>query len=122
LLKNPNVDKDNIFIFSMSGGTSLCMELMATAPNLWQGIAIDKPGEMGIDKRFEKRNLPPLLLLTGDQDPALPSIKKFQSWASTNGVNVECVYYTNSAHVTFGLNERKNSQHQVAQFFLNHLK
>src|SRR5690606_3737121 len=62
LIQNPNVDRKNIFIFSMSGGTPICMELLATAPKLWRGMAIDKPGGMPVDARLNPRRLPKLFL------------------------------------------------------------
>ena len=122
LIKNPNIDRENIFIFSMSGGTGICMELLATEPKLWRGMAIDKPGSCPIDSRFEPGKMPPLLFITGDQDTALPSIQKFTSWALSNHVELNTFIYTNAAHITFDLESRKRSQKQVADFYLEHLK
>jgi dipeptidyl aminopeptidase/acylaminoacyl peptidase len=123
LTNNPGVDPNNIFLFTMSGGTPITAELLASQPQIWRGVAIDKPGG-GLEHtaRFEPEKFPPLLLITGDQDPALASVGKFMDWAGKQGIEAQEIIYTNAAHITFALNSRKMSQKQVAEFYLRQLK
>src|SRR5207244_8839991 len=108
----------NIFIFSMSGGTPICMELLATAPELWRGMAIDKPIDCPIYPEFEAQKVPPLLFITGDQDEAVTSVQAFASWANSNHVQLETLVYSNAAHITFDLSSRKQNQQEADDFFL----
>lgn len=122
LIENPNINRNNIFIFSMSGGTPICRELLATEPDLWRGIAIDKPGSLSIDPRFIPRKMPKLFLITGGEDPAMPSVRRFADWAEKNDVDLQLEIYEDAAHITFDLESRKRSQKEVAEFYIRNVK
>ena len=122
LINNPGVDQNNIFIFSMSGGTPIVLELLHLTPEHWRGVAIDKPSSIDNPSRFNAIKMPPLLLISGDQDQALPSVNKFIEWTKNNSVPARIIIYTNAAHITYDLKSRKQSQKQVADFFIESLK
>ena len=122
LIKNPNVDAENIFLTTTSGGMAVVTELMATKPNYWRGAGLNTPGSVNIDKRFQPGKLPPMVMIMGGQDGALDSMKAFASWAATNAVELKTVIHTNAGHVAYSLDDRTDAQRQMVDFFLSHLK
>ncbi len=96
-------------------------ELLASSPKLWRGVALDKPAKFAIDGRLTPDQLPPLLLVMGEQDSDLDSMKQFVSWASTNGAEIKSVLHANSGHITYNRNDLKDTQDQITVFFLRHL-
>jgi dipeptidyl aminopeptidase/acylaminoacyl peptidase len=122
LLQNPSVDSDNIFILTSSAGQDVATEVLATAPQLWSGVALDKPANCYVDERYNPKNLPPFLLIMGDQDDGFEAMKKFESWARGQGVAVESLIHMNSGHITYKSSERKSTLDHIAKFFSNHIK
>ena len=122
-MKNdPNVDSQNVFLCTSSAGIGVVAELLAANPTLWRAVALDKPGNSPVDSRYEPGKLPPLLMVMGEQDPALDSMKSFVTWAKSNRVEIKSVIHTNTAHITYNLQDRQDTLQQMADFFLDHLR
>lgn len=122
ILKNSNIDQDNIFLLSSSAGREIVFELLATSPELWRGVALDKPVNCPIDERHVPSKLPPFALITGDKEKGFSALQKFVSWAATNKVELKLLIHTNSGHITYKLSERKNTLNHIASFYLDHLQ
>ena len=122
LVADPGVDGKNIFLTTASGGTAVVIELLATRPDLWAGVVLDRPGELGIDRRLDPAKLPPILMVMGGLDRGFASMNAFVAWATTNHVDIKSLVYTNSEHGTYSLAERKETLQQSSEFFLSHLR
>jgi pimeloyl-ACP methyl ester carboxylesterase len=122
LLKDPQVDRENLLLCTISGGSDVIFKLLEMKPKLWRAAAFDKPTACPPGNMLKARALPPILIITGDQDAAYPSIKEFAGWAAENGVKVTTIVYTNSGHFTFVLSERKDKLDKMARFYLKSLK
>jgi len=122
LIQNPNVDANNVFLSTSSAGMNVVTELLAVKPELWRAVGLDKPGLCPIDNRFKPGKLPPMLMIMGDQDPALDSMKAFVGWAETNGLQVVSVLHTNAGHITYSGKDRRDTLQQFSRFFLRQLK
>lgn len=122
LVAHHPVDPKRIFLCTISGGSDVVFELLATGPGQWQAVALDKPSGTPIDPRLAPGRLPPMLLITGDADPAFPAVCRYADWARSNGAECKLVVHTNSSHFTFKVDERKDKLDRVARFFLEHLR
>lgn len=122
LIKNPNIDRRNVFLSTSSAGMSIVSELLATQPTLWRAVGLDKPGGCPVDARFEPDKFPPTLIIMGEEDKALESMERFVAWAASNHIEIKSVLHTNTGHITYNLRDRKDTQHQLTDFFLKHLK
>lgn len=124
LAANPEVDARNIFITTTSGGMGVVAELLATHPELWAGVAVDKAGAIQTNPCYDLGRLPPLLMIVGGQDPLVnrEAMASFIAWASSNRVELRTVIHTNSGHLTRSLVDRKDVLQQMAEFFIGHLK
>ncbi len=120
--KIPTVDSRNMFLWTSSSGSSAAFELLADAPELWRGAALISPVRWHDDGRWRPKQFPALLFTTGDQDPALPSLREFKAWASGNGVQAKFVVYNNSGHTTYNSDEVRANRMLVARFFVDHVK
>jgi dienelactone hydrolase len=122
LRKNPAVDTRNIFLCMMSSGSSLGLELLATAPELWRGVVFFQPAGWGEDERYRPKQFPPLLITTGDQDGALSSLKQFKAWADANGIEAKLMVYRNMEHILWNPAQFGEDLRLGGQFFVDHLK
>lgn len=120
IIKNPAIDRKNIFLWTSSSGSAAGYELLATAPELWRGAVLIHP-VLSTTERLSNK-LPPLFLCSGDQDGALSGAMDFQKWAKANGVEVVSEIYTNAGHVNYNAAEIKDRQDKVNRFLLSHLK
>ena len=121
LVKDSGVDQRNIFLSSSSDGSVVAFELLASAPGLWRGAALENPTAPAFEGRLDPRRLPPIFFATGDQDGASPSLRRFQEWGRANDVEIQSVVYTNAGHITYKATERKDKLKRVSRFFLDHL-
>ena len=124
LIEHTDVDPNWIFLTTTSGGMAVVNELLARQPRSWAGVAVDKPGGMGINLRGQASTLPPHLIIYGGRDgnfdaKALDGIIR---WAQTNQVRFRFAVQTNSGHITRSLVYRKEGLKQMADFFAECLK
>ena len=124
LLANTDVDPDNIFLTTTSGGLAVVNQLLIQQPGLWAGVAMDKPGSIHINPRFEPGQIPPILGIFGGQDSLfdLQAMNSFADWAKTNDVIFRYVIHTNSSHITHSAAHRKDILKQMSDFFFEHLR
>ena len=117
LMKNPNIDAKNVFLLTSSGGMAVVTELLASKPKLWRAVGLDKPSGCAVDERFDPGKLPPMIIIMGNQDPALDSMENFAAWARTNGVQVESVIHRNTGHIIYSEKDRQDTLQHLVEFF-----
>lgn len=66
--------------------------------------------------------LPPMVVIMGDHDPAFDPTTNFVGWAAAHHVDVKLVIHTNAVHITYSLSDRKDELFQTMDFFLKHDK
>ena len=118
LMKNPNIDAKNVFLLTSSGGMAVVTELLALKPKLWRAVGLDKPSGCAVDERFKPGKLPPMVIIMGNQDPALDSMESFVAWARTNGVQVESVIHANTGHITYSERDRQDTLQHLVEYFV----
>ena len=122
LAADPSVDSANIFLTTSSAGMAVVSELLATRPELWAGVSLDRPGYGPMDSRFEPSKLPPLLMVMGGLDQGFDSMNAFVTWAKSKKVDVQSRVFTNGEHGTFNLTERRETLRQMSEFFIKHMR
>jgi dipeptidyl aminopeptidase/acylaminoacyl peptidase len=124
LIAHAEVDPGNVFLTTTSGGMAVVSELLAAQPRLWAGVAIDKPGALRVNPRWDTVHLPPLLAISGGQDPLFDpeEARGFFAWAKTNRLDFRSVIHTNSGHITRSLVDRKDVLKQMSDFFSERLR
>lgn len=116
LLKDPAIDPKAITIGCRSSGVAIVSELLQQAPELWSAVLLDHPGG-GIDyESLDPKKVPPLLITTGDQDPNLPWVNQFVSWAKSNGVKTKLIIEMNSGHVNWNVEQIKEAEKRWLEF------
>jgi dipeptidyl aminopeptidase/acylaminoacyl peptidase len=120
LVNNPNVDLERIFLSSDSAGDALANALLERYPDYWRAVSMEHPGGITYH-RPDPAKTPPILVVTGDQDDACQGLRQFESWAKTNGLSVTAVVYTNSGHIPYRSDQRKDKLDRVARFLISHL-
>jgi hypothetical protein len=111
-----------VLFWTSSSCSSAAFELLAVAPELWRGAALISPSGWHEDGRWRPKQCPAVLFTTGDQDPALPSLKKFKSWTSANGVQARFVVCRDSGHITYNSDQVRANRMLAARFFVDHVK
>lgn len=120
LSRVPDVDRKRIFLSSSSDGSALAYELLAEAPERWRAVVMESPTAPPM-ARLNAGELPPIFFATGDQDGAFRSLMEFQQWGNQGGADIRSITLTNSGHITYKSNQRKEKLEKVSRFILERL-
>jgi hypothetical protein len=120
LTQTEHVDPERLFLSANSSGCSVASQLLFSNPSRWAGVFLDHPP--GIHHSGLKRGdrLPPMLIVSGDQDRFLPSIKTFETWAYSNKVSLTTMVHTNCGHMNWKAGEVASAYTAAARLFLGH--
>lgn len=116
LLKNPAIDPKAITIGCRSSGVAIACKLLQRAPQLWSGVVLDHPAGGVIFELLDPKKVPSVLVVTGDQDPNLPWVDGFVSWAKSNGVKTKLIVEKNSGHVNWNVEQMKEAEKRWLEF------
>jgi dipeptidyl aminopeptidase/acylaminoacyl peptidase len=100
IIKNPNVDRDKIFLMSFSGGSSILNDVIAVDPRKWAGIIVVS----GAPPKKEIPNLKKIKMLfyagsVDEQAPEVPTqVLEFKAWSETNGISVTTLIDPKGGH------------------------
>ena len=122
VVETARVDQKNVFLLSDSGGGSLAFDLLWREAGLWRGAVLNHSSGRFVGAVGSKPRPPPLLVISGDQDRFLPSLRQFEAWAKTNGVSMRLLVHTNCGHMNWKTAELAGLQKEVAAFFLGLLR
>jgi dipeptidyl aminopeptidase/acylaminoacyl peptidase len=122
VVKAAKVDRRNVFLLSNSGGGSLAFDLLSQHPDMWRGAVLDHPSGWSGRETGQGQKLPPMFIISGDQDRFLASLQQFRSWAETNEASVQLLVHTNCGHMNWKTAEIADAQVRVAKFLLSRLR
>jgi pimeloyl-ACP methyl ester carboxylesterase len=118
--RDERVDASNVFLYSQSDGGALIYELLAKEPGRWRGAMLDHPPTTSPDPRWRAQKLPPLMIISGDQDRFLPALVRVAAWARTNQIPVNLIVQTNCGHLNWKTAETREVARQMVKFcFVN---
>ncbi len=120
--KNESFDTNNVFLCSQSSGEQLVNELLADHPSAWRGAVLDHPSGFDYGSRFQPSTLPPVMVISGDQDRYLPALQGFVASAKSNGAKVSLLVQTNTGHLNWKVAENRNTERKVVEFIFENLK
>jgi dipeptidyl aminopeptidase/acylaminoacyl peptidase len=122
LIKNPDVDPRNVFLWTSSSGGLVALELLATQPKLWRGVALGSPPGWPANPWFDPAQFPPLIITTGDKDEARPSLKEFEKWVAENGLDARVVVLANEGHIMYNSADIQLTWKLITEFVFSHLQ
>ncbi|MBE0541113.1 MAG: prolyl oligopeptidase family serine peptidase [Verrucomicrobia bacterium] len=116
------IDERNVFLSSNSDGGALAFRLVAAHPEMWRGAVLDHPPGWSASPEWRGRRIPPLFFISGDQDRFLPSLRRFETWARTNDLEVISLVHTNCGHMNWKMAELREQHTRAGRFFLDRLR
>jgi Prolyl oligopeptidase family len=122
LIKDPSVDRQNVFLWSCSASSPVAFDLLALSPSAWSGVALETPASSPDLESFEPKSLPAMVIVIGDEDDQFSNMKKFHSWASDNTIDLKLVVLANNAHSVNSSISYQIMYGQSAEFFCSHLR
>ena len=120
--KNDSFDLKSVFLCSQSSGEGLVNELITQQPAAWRGAILDHPSGFNYADRIKPESLPPILVISGDQDRFLPGLQHFEAWAKTNDARVSLIVQTNTGHLNWKVSENLNTSRKMVEFVFENLK
>lgn len=115
VVQYPDVDPRDVSLGGRSGGAAIVSQILRQAPGLWRAVLLDHPGGVHLDQQ-DPHTFPPMLVITGDQDPSLPEVDALMSWGRTGGVKVDLVVQWASGHVNWNQSEARKAEKRWLQF------
>lgn len=119
VMRNPLVDKENVFLMTSSYGSTITFEVLILAPDLWRAAAFMHPQAPSIERL--PKNLPPLYLRTWKSDPHLHNLIKLKEWADSNGLEMILQGNTADEHIDYSTLNARERQDHIARFYIEHL-
>jgi len=119
---NKSFDLKNVFLCSQSSGEELVNNLIADQSWSWRGAVLDHPSGFANAERFKPDLLPPMILISGDQDRFLPGLQNFVAWAKTNDSTANLLVQTNTGHLDWKVTDNLNTEREVLKFVFQNMK
>lgn len=116
VLARHDIDKDRVFLLTTSGGVGVTTRLTVEEPKQWRGVALECPGGFSAQQLIKADRLPPLLVISGDKDPSVASLRALERKLKDNPRDIHTHVIPNMGHVTFDLGQRKEKMEVVAKF------
>lgn len=116
VLARHDIDKDRVFLMTSSGGVGVTTRLTLDEPKKWRGVVMDCPGGFSAHQLMKADRLPPLLVISGDKDPSVASLRALERMLKENPRDIRTHVIPNMGHVTFDISQRKEKMEVVAKF------
>ena len=96
LLKNPNVDKDRVYLFGFSAGTFVLSDLVQAYPHKWKGLMLLNPSQLPEGSFDMKLNV---LAVAGSGENEEDLFEKYQTNLLTAGIPMSWHIHADTQHV-----------------------
>lgn len=120
--KNNSLDLGNVFLCSQSSGDGILSKLVREHTTLWRGAVLDHPSGFAYGKNVRAEYLPPIMVISGDQDRFLPGLQDFATWAKAHDASASLLVQTNTGHLNWKVVGNLDTEREVLKFVFQNIK
>lgn len=121
-LKDPRFDKRRVCMVGFSESCLVLLNYLELDQGILKAVVMESPVTFDMSNRLTKGSPLPLLVSTGDHDPALGFVRSFEQWAKGNSTKTQFYYIKGFGHPDVTeIRARVDQERETAKFLLKNI-